>query len=582
MPPITIPRDYSNLRPKQGKQLGMSTRSRGLCRSLFLLFVLAGCWGCTTPRLRTVYTEHLGQLTGTALNPSVQVGITGTDLGVSFIEPDSTNRLIFLFGDSWTPDGGRNNQDSSAWAQSFILPTKNQITKLTWNAGDQFTPVNLPGVDMGGMNVPVEGVPINGKIYVFASTGWDGTKHCCSALAHTAGSAPDFNSLTLDWSVQTNKFVNISAFAENGTVWIFGSGPYRASAVYLAQAPAATFADRSTWRYFTGTPSISSFTGPGASEEDAQPVVASSCVGELSVRRHPQLGYLMLYNCGAEGLAPRGIHLRVADNPWGPWDPPITIFNPDTDRGYGYFMHRKYSAVNYDDGLAEPGIQPILGDINCPGDSWREECWGGEYGPYLVPSFFSTTSDGGYSIIYTLSSWVPYQAHLMRSVLAKRNDSKPQPPQPAGVGLPPAHLENPNFESGLQGWQSLGDPFVTFKGQDGRSRMTTFTPSKGDAATGALYQDFTVDANTRALQFLVHGGNGTVRLHRGVEIVRETRGRSGHAAQNSPDTPVCWNLADYAGETLRVAIFDDKTDAWGFIGVTGFTFLDHDCGVSGP
>jgi Domain of unknown function (DUF4185) len=553
-----------------------------------LLTTAVACFGCAEPRVRTVYTEHVGQLTGTVLNPSRQVGISGTDLGVSFVapvsfeEPASSGRLIFLFGDSWTPDGKRRDQDSAAWTQQFIVPDKDRMPKLIWYADDQFTKVNIPNVDQGGMNVPVEGISANEKIYIFASTGWDGTNYCCSALAHTSGLAPEFDPLVLDGMVNTSKFVNISAFVENDMVWIFGSGPYRTSSVYLAKIPVAAIADREHWQYFAGTDPNGSpkfMTG----EVIAQPVVRSSCVGEFSVRKHPQLGYLMLYNCGTEWRAPRGIHLRVADNPWGPWDPPITIFDPGADRGYGYFMHQKASAVGYDDGLAEPGIQRILDDANCsgdsccPGDSWREECWGGEYGPYLVPQWFTTTQDGGYSIVYTMSSWVPYQAHLMRSVLAKRDDARPQPPPPLRVGLPPAHLDNPNFEHGLQGWQGLGDTFVTFQGQDGRWRMTTFTPAKGDAATGALFQDFTADANTKALRFLVHGGNGTVRLHRGPEIVRETRGRSGHAPQNSPDTVVCWNLADYAGETLRVAIFDGNTDPWGFIGVTGFEFLSHPC-----
>ena len=539
---------------------------------------VVGCVGCAAPRVRTVYTEHLGQLTGTAINPTRQVGITGTDLGVSFVEPAPSGRLIFLFGDSWTPDGRRINQDSAAWTQSFVVPSKDRMTKLIWFADDEFTELRIPGVDLGGMNVPVEGVAANGRIYIFASTGFDKEvqAHCCSALSHTPGLAPEFDSLVFDSVVPTQKFVNISAFVENDTVWIFGSGRYRASSVYLAHVPAAAIADRSAWQYFVhlqpnGAPLFM------AGEDNAQPVVVSLCVGELSVRKHPHLGYLMLYNCGPEGTAPRGIHLRTADNPWGPWDPPITIFNPDTDHGYGYFMHRSTHDVGYDDGLAEPGIQRNLQMKECPGDTWREGCGGGEYGPYLVPQWFTTTHDGGYSIIYTMSSWVPYQAHLMRTVLAKRGDLRPQPPPPAGVGLPPAHLVNPNFEQGLQGWQGLGDPFVTFRGDDGRFRMTTFTPSKGDAAVGALFQDFTVDAKTKAIRFLVHGGDGTVRLHRGEEIVRETRGRSGHEPRNSPDTRVCWNLSDYAGESLRIAIFDDKTGPWGFIGVTGFEFLDQHC-----
>jgi hypothetical protein len=543
-----------------------------------LLAAAIACFGCAVPRIRTVYTEHLGQLTGTVLNPSRQVGITGTDLGVSFVEPAPSRRLIFLFGDSWTPDGRRNDQDSAAWTQSFIVPSRDRMPKLVWFAGDEFTEIRVPNVKLDGMNVPVEGVAANGRIYVFASAGYDKDNevYCCSALAHTPDLAPEFDSLVFDKKVETDKFVNISAFVEDDTVWIFGSGPYRKSSVYLAKTPAPAIADRDAWQYFVrlqpdGTPLF--MTG----EDNAQPVVISLCVGELSVRKHPQLGYLMLYNCGPEGTAPRGIHLRTADHPWGPWDPPITIFNPGTDHGYGYFMHQKTSEVGYDDGLAEPGVQRVLDDNKCPDFAWREECWGGEYGPYLVPQWFTTTQDGGYSIIYTLSSWVPYQAHVMRTVLARRDDPRPQPPPPRGVGVPPAHLENPNFDQGLTGWHGLGDPFVTFRGDDGRFWMTTFTPSKGDAATGALFQDFTVDANTKAIQFLVHGGDATVRLHRGQEIVRETRGRSGHEPRNSPPTRVCWDLSDYAGESLRIAIFDDKTGPWGFIGVTGFQFIAQPC-----
>jgi len=117
----------------------------------------------------------------------------------------------------------------------------------------------------------------------------------------------------------------------------------------------------------------------------------------------------------------------------------------------------------------------------------------------------------------------------MRTVLAKRDDRRPQPPPPAGVGLPPAHVDNPKFEQGLQGWHGLGDTFATFRGDNGRFRRTTFTPEKGAAAMGALFQDFTVHPNTKALRFLV------------------------------------------------MAIVDGKTGPRGFIGVTGFEFLQSAC-----
>jgi hypothetical protein len=75
-----------------------------LIRALHVLIIVLGVMAtmsCASPKLRKVHTEHLGQLTGTAQNPSGHLGITGTDLGVSFLEPE-THRLIFLFGDSWS------------------------------------------------------------------------------------------------------------------------------------------------------------------------------------------------------------------------------------------------------------------------------------------------------------------------------------------------------------------------------------------------------------------------------------------------------------------------------------------------
>src|SRR2546430_12277672 len=89
-----------------------SMKLAALCLALVMAQIgLTDCNRCsTTPRLRKAYTEHLGQLTSTSFNPIRQMGITGTDLGASFVEP-TAGRLVFLFGDSWTTDPGRINQD---------------------------------------------------------------------------------------------------------------------------------------------------------------------------------------------------------------------------------------------------------------------------------------------------------------------------------------------------------------------------------------------------------------------------------------------------------------------------------------
>jgi len=570
------------------------------------LLALAACFGCAAPTLRKVETVHMGQLTGTVLNNSSAVGVAGTDLGVSFTEASNQGRLIFLFGDVWTKDGARWDEDNAAWADVNVAPTDAALPKLHWIVrGDgKFQKPEFPagnGPRLSGMNVPVDGIAVNGKNYVFFQTGWEKYPavyiptpgcppfdsdapwhHSHSVLAHTPHSAFEWNQLIVDWRVPTPMFINVSAFVEGDTVWIFGTGFYRRSHIYLAKVSTADFAERSRWQFYQGMTNDEPRWGP---EQSAAAVVVSCYGGELSVRRHPQLGYLMLYGADKGDLSglSRGIHLRRATKPWGPWELPINLLDVGTDPTYGHFMHRRMpDHADFDDGLAEPGRyqrHDLPEEKSCPGDGWRENCTGGEYAPYQISQWAKRRADGAFEIYYTLSSWNPYQVHLMRSVLAFADDNGPQASPPQGVGLPPARLTNPDFASGLSGWQSLGDSFQSFTGSDGVTRMTTFTSRKGDAATGALYQDFTVDTNTKSLSFLIHGGEAVVRLHRGSEIVRESRGRSGHAPRNDPDdTRVCWDIGRYAGETLRVAIFDGiDRGPWGFVGATKFRFHDKPC-----
>src|SRR6185436_9848362 len=100
-------------------------------------------------------------------------------------------------------------------------------------------------------------------------------------------------------------------------LWIFGSGHYRRSAVYLARVPVRDVAERAAWRY---APDFA------AGEPSARPVVDADCVGELSVRREPRSGlWLMAYNSSK----PRGIVLRSARLPTGPLSAPLVIFDPD-------------------------------------------------------------------------------------------------------------------------------------------------------------------------------------------------------------------------------------------------------------
>jgi hypothetical protein len=488
--------------------------------------------------LAKAYTEHLGKLTDTSINPLRPLGMIGTDLGVSF---EHDGRLVFLFGDSWLtgPDLSRWDDDSAAWTE--LAREGDALPQLHWfEEGGAFRTLSVPNVNLKGMNVPVEGIVAGATTYVFFSTGFSAAtgRHTHSVLAHATGDG--FSAFAVDHVVESDKLINVSIVEDGADLWIFGSGHYRRSAVYLAKVAKAELADRDRWTYWQG----GAF---GSGEASAVPIVDAACVGELSVRKHPSRAlYLMTYNCDA----PRGIHLRYATAPAGPWSEPIVVFDPapDQDRGYQHFIHAKEDVVGFDDGLSEPG---------------REGEWGGEYGPYLVPQWF-TSESGVHSIVYVLSSWNPYQVHLMKTVLTEPGATVAPPAR--GADLPRATLINGDFANGTAGWQSSGDAFGVFVGDDGRPRLTTYTQDEGDAAVGRLWQDFAVDASTSELRFAVHGGTAAVELWVGDDIVRSTRGRN----QNTPDLQVRWQLSSLRGKTVRLMIRDEQTGPWGFIGTTGF------------
>lgn len=107
----------------------------------------------------------------------------------------------------------------------------------------------------------------------------------------------------------------------------------------------------------------------------------------------------MLYNCNLE---PRGINVRVADNPWGPWSPPQIIFSPLQDNGFCHFIHRSWTIENCDD-LADPG---------------EEETNGGAYGPYQFEDL-AIGDESQTTIYFTMSTWMPYTVVLMKATLGK-------------------------------------------------------------------------------------------------------------------------------------------------------------------
>ena len=502
--------------------------------------------------LQKVYTEHLGSLIGTVQYSSESVGLIGTDLGSSF---ERDGKLVFLFGDGWTTNPAYWDGDPAAWVDPAANPlVTGEVPELHWflESTGQFLPLRVPGVDMGPFNVPLEGVPVGSDTYLFVATGLL-INAPQLVLARADGLA--FDALSVESKTPAGKFLNVSVVEDGGFLWIFGSGTYRQSAVYLARVEPSRISDRNAWSYFRGYEQGAPVFG--LSESSATPVVSAACVGELSVRRHEGLGYLMSYNCDN----PRGIHLRFAEQPAGPWSAPIVIFQPGADHGYGFFMHQKESEVNYDDGLSGPG---------------RTDEWGGEYGPYMIPQWTTSDTPGVFSIVYTLSSWNPYKAHLMRSIVAKPGVAASLPPE-RGTNLPPATLVNGDFAAGdLSGWQTSGDAFAVIPGTGGQWWLTTNVPLEGGTAVqGEAWQDFSIDAKTHELRFTVSGGDAAsvkLQLLRGGVVIDNVRASWGRRSDTT-ETPVHWLLDDLHGETVRLLIEDHSADDWGYVTTTGFTFV---------
>jgi hypothetical protein len=370
-------------------------------------------------------TRKVHQLTGesdrergvpTVNKTETRCGLFGTDLGASF---EHDGRLWFLFGDTLSTVGYDNDLrpeagDSIAVSTDINTEGGVHLTFLTAPDGHYLSPRLRPDLPRGQFDVPVDGFSANGHMYVYFTTDADlhapgGIRMGRSVLTRLVDEAhASFECLyELSNFFDGGKFVNVSTTIVDNARFpglpdrtgqgliIFGSGAYRASDPYLAYMPLAEIETRETLRYFAGGDDQPSWSNV---EADAVRLFEQPQIGELCVVWEPAIdGWLMLYNASD----PRGINMRVAPAPWGPWPPPAVMFDPWCDGGYGRFIHASWSAN---------GRADSVHDLN------RENEWGGEYGPYLIPRF-TTRDHGDVAVYFVMSTWNPYNTVLMRAKL---------------------------------------------------------------------------------------------------------------------------------------------------------------------
>ncbi len=407
----------------------------------------------------------------TAARTFTNFGLDAADLGYPV---EHQGKLILLFGDSWPPPHPAHETvaqsevppDDSVGLTARTAPPNREDGKclelqINHDAAKKFTPATVTGpvkVKQGFFNVPSGGVSVGGALFAFF---W--TDHCTSpnpvdpaqvnplTRPPATGKCPetdDRNSLGRSVLAQSGDdgrtfnhvvpmpagFVYTTAVdtalqddlptEQRLGVFIFGSPRYRASIPYLAYAPADTFADPATWRFFTGldaagqpkwvtdstwlggSASPALWNPPGAPELFSTPTDAGRCVGELSVTWNSVLGkWLMMYACRQE------VVVRIAPAPWGPWSEPTAVLP-----------------------LASPADRApwectlVMSPTGCGS---RRDFWGKDkngkltagafYAPYVLNRYTTAVSGGSglktATIYWVVSTWNPYEVTVMQSTI---------------------------------------------------------------------------------------------------------------------------------------------------------------------
>lgn len=398
---------------------------------LVVLLVVAACSGSSSSSVEADPTDSVGSIPD-VVAPDVTVVMRGTkisqlvgdydrardeptlnrtfaryqlgstDLGVPFRHD---GRTYLLFGD--THGAARKNGDAIAYTTDTKPEDGLALTFIHSDDG-VYKPITIPAISQGAFEVPMEGVSVGGQMYIYHTT--DHSSEVTMGRSVVARSEDGGRTFTYLYDLSTQHFINISIVKVSSSDWellpgdqgeglfIFGSGRYRRSNVYLAYQPASEIENPEAIRYFAGVDENGKPLWSG-SERKARPLFEHPCVGELSVSYNTFIDrWILLYNCGGRN----GIYMRTAELPWGPWSKSQIVYHPWEDDGYCHFTHVswKYKCC---DSVHDPG---------------RANVWGGEYGPYQFAHL--ATGDGHSTTIYfTMSTWNPYTVVLMKAHLRK-------------------------------------------------------------------------------------------------------------------------------------------------------------------
>lgn len=336
--------------------------------------------------------------------------LDGTDLGMPVLDSNG-KRTWFFFGDTW---GSNNPYLTDALGYTEQWDPENGVKLDFVSANGSWKPILIDGIRQGGFEVPADAIMIGETMYLYHTTDHSATKTMGrSVIAKASRQELNNAKFNLMYNFSTDKFINLSLERVKNSDWpllpqnaeesilIFGTGDYRNSPVYMAWQPVNEIESKSTLRYYAGVRNGKAVWIKD--EKLARPIFnfeTTPRVGELSISYNKFLKrWLLLYNHDF----PRGINMRTAEFPWGPWSNAQVIFRPWEDKGYCHFIHTSWEFSKCDN-VMEPAN--------------RTNEWGGEYGPYQYRHWAKGDETTGSTTIYfNMSTWNPYQVVLMEAKL---------------------------------------------------------------------------------------------------------------------------------------------------------------------
>ncbi|HWB81743.1 MAG TPA: DUF4185 domain-containing protein [Nannocystaceae bacterium] len=194
------------------------------------------------------------------------------------------------------------------------------------------------------------------------------------------------------------RFLQILPFVSDDTIYLFGTGEYRRSGIYLARMPKSALEQGGGEELWD--PSAAAWVDPASAID---PVVEREGVGELGgvFVPGPDLWLLMYQHAATIGgtLVSNKIVVRTAPAPEGPWSEQLVVI----DMADPLFQLQHCC-------LAEP----------CVGEQIWQCQQAGLYGAYPLPNPRVTPADdGSYAVDlpFVVSTWMPYDVVLFEAHL---------------------------------------------------------------------------------------------------------------------------------------------------------------------